>query len=220
MISDDIVHYSEPVTLLGGGAADPALLHMALGLAPILIAADGGANMAVAEGLRPDLVIGDFDSVRPETLAAIPLARQVHVPDQDTTDFEKCLMRIEAPLFLGVGFTGARLDHELAVWNALVRYPGRRCVLIGQEDVIFAAPDRLQLPLAAGVRVSLFPMRAVSGQSGGLRWPIAGIDFAPDGLIGTSNEATGPVELEFSGGGMLVILPRDCLRVAIAALEP
>jgi thiamine pyrophosphokinase len=222
MTSYDIVQFSEPVTLLGGGSADPALLHMALGLASPLIAADGGANMAVSEGLTPDLVIGDFDSIRPDTLAAIPVDRQMHMRDQDTTDFEKCLMRISAPLILGVGFTGARIDHELAVCAALVRYPAQRCVLVGQEDVIFAAPAGLclHLPLATGTRVSLFPMQRVLGVSQGLRWPIDGIEFAPEGLIGTSNEATGPVSLQIHGSGMLVILPRDCLRLAIAALEP
>ena len=35
------------------------------------------------------------------------------------------------------------VDHSLAVWNALVRYPGQRCVLWGEEDVVFAAPRRI-----------------------------------------------------------------------------
>jgi len=30
-------------------------------------------------------------------------------------------------------------------------------------------------------------MAAVQGRSGGLRWPIDGLPFAPDGRIGTSN---------------------------------
>jgi thiamine pyrophosphokinase len=218
MTPPDIVSYFEPVTLLGGGSAEIEDLRLALALAPVLIAADGGANMACSEGLIPDLVIGDFDSITPETLAAIPASRQRHISEQDSTDFEKCLSRIEAPFILGVGFTGARIDHQLAVCNALVRYPARRCVLISAEDVIFAAPSSLALPLAAGTRVSLFPMASLRGESRGLRWPIGGIDFAPSGRGGTSNEALGTVDLSFANPGMLVILPRDCLQVAIAAL--
>ena len=218
-MTDQIVPYREPVTLLGGGAAEASLLHEALGLAPVLIAADGGANMAVAEGLTPDLVIGDFDSVTEETLAAIPAERQLRVPEQETTDFEKCLSRIVAPFVLGVGFMGARADHTLAVWNALIRHRDRRCILIGSEDVAFAAPNQLTLPLEPGTRVSLFPMAAVSGTSRGLRWPIDGIDFAPWGRVGTSNEALGALELAFSGPGMLVILPKACLGLVIAHLR-
>lgn len=215
---DRIVEYHEPVTLLGGGAASADSLREALSRAPRLVAADGGANMASGEGLCPDLVIGDFDSVSAEALAQIPVERQMRIAEQETTDFEKCLSHIRAPLIIGLGFMGPRVDHSLAVWNALVRYPGQRCVLWGEEDVVFAAPCRISLPVTEGTRLSLFPMRAVRGESTGLRWPIAGLPFAPDGVIGTSNEATDAVELRFDGPGMLVILPADCLDLAIRAL--
>lgn len=212
------VELSDPVTLLGGGGADRACLTLALTRAPRLLAADGGANMALAAGLMPDAVIGDFDSVTAETLAAIPTDRQIRVPEQDTTDFEKCLTRIRAPFVLGVGFLGARLDHTLAVLGTLVRHPERRCLLIGSEDVVFPAPPRLHLDLPAGSRFSLFPLRPVTGRSEGLRWPIDGLALAPDGIVGTSNEVSGPVRLETDGPGMLVILPRGALDAALAGL--
>lgn len=174
--------------------------------------------MALSAGLMPDAVIGDFDSVTPETLAAIPADRQIHVPEQDTTDFEKCLTRIRAPYVLGVGFLGARLDHTLAVLGTLIRHPARRCLLIGSEDVVFPAPPRLHLDLPGGSRLSLFPLRPVKGRSEGLRWPIDGLALAPDGIVGTSNEVSGPVRLETDGPGMLVILPRAALDAALAGL--
>ena len=118
---------------------------------------------------------------------------------------------------LAVGFVGARLDHELAAMAVLARSP-RRCMLVGPYDVIFAAQARMELDLEVGTRVSLFPMRDVAGRSDGLRWPIDGIAFAPGGRIGTSNQATGPVRLEMDGTGMLVLLPRETLRIAVAAL--
>lgn len=210
-----------PVTLLGAADVSAAMVNDALHIAPYLIAADGGANMAISIGLLPEMVIGDLDSIHADVMAKIPAARLWQITEQETTDFEKCLSRIEAPFILSLGFSGARMDHMLAVWAALLQYPEKRCLILGAKDVAFVAPNRvLTLDLAPGTRVSLFPLAPVEGLSTGLVWPIGGLKFAPDGRIGTSNEATGPVTLEFDRTRMLVILPRDCLGAAIAALAP
>ncbi|HLQ20103.1 MAG TPA: hypothetical protein VK146_14095 [Tabrizicola sp.] len=77
----------------------------------------------------------------------------------------------------------------------------------------------MEVSVAPGEPVSLFPMAQVTGRSEGLEWPIAGISFAPDGMIGTSNRAIARrVVLEFDRRGMLVILPRHRLDAAIKAL--
>lgn len=214
-----IVHSSLPVTLVGAGAFRKDALDAALALAPRLVAADGGANKAVRSGHLPDHVIGDLDSVTARTRAAIPADRFLHVAEQETTDFEKCLTRIEAPLILGLGFAGPRADHTLAAWNALVRHPSRRCLILTPRDVVFAAPGRLALDLAPGTRVSLFPLAPVAAEGRGLHWPVGGLDFRPDGRIGTSNRAEGPVEMAFARPGMLVILPLAALAAAIAGLR-
>ena len=169
--------------------------------------------------MTPEAVIGDFDSLPAETRAALSPDTLHHIAEQDSTDFDKCLRNIEAPLILGLGFLGARVDHQLSVFNRLAARADRPCILIGREDVVFHAPPRLALDLAAGTRVSLFPLRPVTGQSTGLRWPIHGIDFTPGGRVGTSNEALATeVKLEMDGPGMLVILPRDCLDAAVRAV--
>ncbi|MEM0948162.1 MAG: thiamine diphosphokinase [Pseudomonadota bacterium] len=190
-----------------------------LEIAPNLVAADGGAKAALSAGIVPESVIGDFDSLSAELRHSIPSDRLLHVSEQDSTDFEKCLSRISAPLILALGFTGQRLDHELAVYNALSRYPERACIVLGSHDLAFLAPPKVALALAPGDRVSLFPMAETTGQSDGLRWPIDGLRFAPSGRVGTSNMATGPVQLSFDALGMLIILPRAALPAARAALS-
>ena len=213
-----IVHSKSPVTLLGAGTSTQDFVVEALKYAPFLVAADGGVNVAVSMKLVPDAVIGDLDSASIEALSVVPEARIWTVTEQETTDFEKCLARIEAPYILAVGFAGSRLDHLLAVFTALTRYVARNCLVISEEEVIFVAPRALTLDLALGTRVSLFPLGPVRGTSEGLEWPIAGLDFAPDGRIGTSNRVAGPVKLSFDEEKMLVLLPRDCLGAAIEAL--
>lgn len=186
------------------------------------VAADGGGNLALPGGREFAAVIGDMDSLRdPAALRArgVPLH---HLADQDTTDLEKCLAAVEAPLILGLGFLHGRLDHHLAAMNALVRFPDRPTVLIGGPDLCFLSPAELSLDLPAGERVSLFPMAPARGlRSEGLRWPVAGLALAPDGRIGASNVATGgPVRLAFDVRAVLVILPAGRLADVAAVLAP
>ncbi|WP_290749363.1 thiamine diphosphokinase [Amaricoccus sp.] len=219
-MSAPLVSSDAPVTLVGGGPVDPAQLAQALALAPLAVAADGGGDLALPGGRDFAAVIGDMDSVR--DLAALA-ARGVAIhpsDDQDTTDLEKCLAAIRAPLVLGLGFLHGRIDHQLAAMNALVRWPAPPAILIGGEDLAFRCPPRLALDLPAGMRVSLFPMAPATGLAcEGLRWTVAGRTLAPDARIGTSNEATGgPLRLAFDGPAMLVILPVETLPRVIDCL--
>lgn len=207
------------MTLVGGGPLTGRDLAFARRRAPGIVAVDGGADRVLAAGLNPLAVIGDFDSISPAAQAALDPATLHPIAEQETTDFDKALRSVSAPFTLGVGFQGARLDHGLAVLNALVRRPERTCLLVGPADVIFHAPPRLSLQLVPGDRLSLFPLAPVTGASRGLHWPIDGLAFAPQGMIGTSNAVSAPqVDLEFSAPGMLVLLPRARLDAAIRAL--
>ncbi len=207
------------VTLAGGAPFSRALLEESLSHAPRIVAADAGADRLLRLGVQPEAVIGDFDSI--SRAARTALAGRLHpISEQETTDFDKALRSVDAPFTIGLGFTGARLDHGLAVLNALARHPERRCLILGARDVTFLAPPRLDLDLPAGTRLSLFPLGPVTGESRGLNWPIGGIDFAPGARIGTSNRVTGPVSLDFDAPAMLVILPRRALGRALDALVP
>lgn len=206
------------ITLIGGGPVSARLLRRALTLAPRLVAADGGANRALELGLEPEAVIGDLDSLSAE--AAVRLAPRLHrVAEQVTTDFDKALRHIEARFVLAVGFSGGRLDHALAALSTLAAHPRTRCLLLSDSDVSFLAPPELALRLAPGSRISLYPLAPVRGWQQGLVWPLEGLEFRPDGRIGTSNEvATPEVQLGFDRPHMLVILPLAALRAALDGL--
>lgn len=212
--------FSENVTLLGGGQLTTGIVSQLLTLAPILVACDGAARQALALGHVPRLVVGDMDSLDAATRAALDPATLIEIAEQETTDFEKALHHVDAPLILGAGFTGGRLDHELACYNALVRHPDKRCILVGGQDICFHAPARLRLKLAPGTRVSLFPLAEVSVTATGLEWPLDRLRLAPWGRIGTSNRAVAErVEIAPDAPGLLVILPHAALPAAMATLS-
>lgn len=214
-----IVQSTGTVTLLGAAPVTDAILAESLALAPVLVAADGAARRALAAGILPEAVIGDMDSLDDATRAAIPADRLWRVSEQEHTDFDKALHRIAAPLVLAVGFTGQRLDHELAVYNALVRHPERAVIVVGEEDICCHCPPEILLLLDPGTRVSLFPMASVCVRAEGLKWPLDDLLLAPWGRVGTSNESIAQqVVVRPDGAGLLLILPRTALRPLMQAL--
>ncbi len=217
------LRFETAVTLVGAGAVHPGMVEAARRLAPVLVAADSGAERLAAMRLAPRAIIGDMDSLaEPERWRKGPAAF-VHLAEQETTDFEKCLYATEAPLYLAVGFTGRRVDHTLAVLHALLAYPEKRVVLVGEEDASALAPPGAVMRIAVRPRsrVSIYPLLPVTGtHSRGLAWPVDGLAMAPGRLIGTSNEATQPVvEVAFDGPGALVMVERDALAGLVAAVS-
>jgi len=213
-----VVRSAAPVTLVGGARVRDRDLDACLGMAPRIVAADSGAGHVLAAGLVPEAVIGDMDSLAPRDLRRLAPDALHRVGEQDSTDFEKCLTRIDAPMVFAVGFTGRRIDHTLAVFNALTRHAHRPCLVVAKHEVIALAPPSVALELAAGTRVSLFPMTQVHGDSDGLHWPIGGLQLSPGGTVGTSNRATGTVRLTVDAPGLLIMLPRRQLAALAAAL--
>lgn len=209
---------AHPVTLVGGGELGAGDLALAMALAPTCVAADGGADAALAEGIEPDAVIGDLDSISAPVRAQIPSQKLHHIAEQDSTDFDKALRSISTPLVVAVGFTGGRIDHLLAGLHTLLCHAQQRIVILAAEDVIFLCPPRIALPTSDGDRVSLFPLGEVRGQSSGLFWPIDGLTFRPGMASGTSNRATGPVTLQMDGPKMLCLLPRRFIQPVVREL--
>ncbi len=209
------MNFAATVLLVGNGPVEAGDIALARGFCSHVVAADGGANAALAHGLKLDATIGDMDSAQeektPETHGEI-----IRISEQDSTDFEKCLNTISAPLFLGVGFLSGRLDHELAALNALVKTT-QSVVLIGEEDLVFRLPETTDLSLPIGTRLSTFPMGNVAGvKSRGLAWPLDGLLFSPNTCISTSNHTIAPeITLTNPGQPLLCILPRIHLAATL-----
>lgn len=215
-----LIRFDEGATILGAGDARREDIEDALGIAPRLVAADGGAAKALEFGFPVDAVVGDMDSITQTALDAIPEYSRHAVAEQNSTDFEKCLGRVCAPLIVATGVTAPRLDHGLAALNAISKHRHKRVIILSGSDVCFHAPPRIALRMAVGVRLSLFPLCETMGSGSGLKWPIDGIGFSPTGRIGTSNKTVAEVvELSFERPGMLVFVGRKWIAEVADALR-
>ena len=214
-----IVSFKEPVTIVGGAYVSKEVIQRSHSLSSKFIGVDGGGNTLLDGGYLPELILGDMDSFDPKA-GVIPKALPIHqIPDQESTDFEKCLRAVHAPIYIGLGFIGERLDHSLAALSVLARYREKKCILIGEDDVVFLVPPHFQLDTEVGTRVSLFPLGDTRLASNGLVWPTHELNFSPLGQIGTSNKSTGPIELRPESSKMLCFLPVDYAGAVLAALE-
>ena len=165
-------------------------------------------------------VIGDLNSVR-DAEAMRARGVPVHgIADQNSRSGKVSFGGLGAAAPRPRVYRGAT-DHHLAAMNALVRHRGAPLVLLDAVDLCFHARGSVTLDLEPGCRVSLFPMAPVRVRAArGLRWSPEGLEFRPDGRIGTSNEALGgPMALEAEGPGLLVILPQGALRQVVAVLS-
>ena len=65
-----------------------------------VIAVDAGLERAAALGLTPDMIVGDFDTVKPEVLEKFRqmehIVWDVHQPEKDETDTELALRKAQA----------------------------------------------------------------------------------------------------------------------------
>lgn len=193
----EILVFEDPVILVG---AAPVRIDRALEALPrtwSVIAADGGVDALFAVGRSPELVIGDMDSAGPlpNELPRLLLA------SQEETDFEKCLVRIQAPLIVGLGFLEGRFDHTLAAIHSLMKLSHDKPVmLLGDTDLLLRVHGDFGFVAEKGERISVWPLGSQQFYSStGLKWPLNDLDMAPGHLIGTSNLASG-VRVQINAG--------------------
>lgn len=110
------------VLIISGGHVDDAfaLDWLASNKYDLLIAADSGMNFLYRNGLIPDVIAGDFDSVSSEVyihFSQMPEVELIHLnPIKDDTDTEFVIreaIRRGAKSITVIGGTGTRLDHVM-----------------------------------------------------------------------------------------------------------
>ncbi|PKM39854.1 MAG: thiamine diphosphokinase [Firmicutes bacterium HGW-Firmicutes-9] len=182
----------------------------------LVIAADGGyAHMG---GIKPDLVVGDFDS-----LGYVPEGEQVvrHPAEKDDTDtMLAARIGIERGYrtFLLLGGVGGRLDHTLANIQTLafLRENGARAALIGEgETITLIQNEALRFRAGLSGIISVFSYGAVAYgvYERGLAYALTDATLTDTNPLGVSNAFTGePAEVRVREGRLVVLfagLPED-----------
>ena len=184
------LEFSRLLVIVGGGSVDRMLLGRLHDEGACVVAADGGAEACQKVKIVPEAIIGDMDSLenREEWEEK---TRVIEIGEQDSTDFEKCLYMTSAPVSVGLGMTGKRLDHTLAALSVLAKYgEQRKLALAGRTDLVLAVRGRCCFEVEPGARISIHPVQAIRfARSVGLEYGLEGVDLVPGKRTGTSNRA-------------------------------
>ena len=178
----------------------PQLLEM-LGNAEHVVCCDGAADKLLAFGREPDWIVGDLDSVSPETKSRFA-DRAVKFFEQETNDLAKsfrfCQERgLQVAAILGAA--GAREDHFLGnlgqFAEVAAKFPGIRLYTDTGYFCCFSGAGEFEAPV--GSQVSIFSFDpAAKLSSGGLKYPLVNLSL-PWWYSGTLNEVlSSPFTLE------------------------
>lgn len=177
-----------------------------------VIACDRGYAYARRCGVRPDLVVGDFDSYCGELDAGIPVQK---LPmEKDDTDTVSALRFALARGYREITLVcalGGRLDHLLANLQAAVFAAKRGAALriVGADtEILTLRPGSLCLPRKEGWSLSVFAAedRCRGVSIAGAKYELHDAELTNDFPLGVSNEWAAPeAEITLREGTMLIV---------------
>ena len=148
--------------LIGNGETQEAVFLQKLARkADLILAADGGADRALSAGVRPDVVIGDLDSVSPQAKKILPAEKFIFENNQNNTDLEKALDYLIAHQCTQctlTGFVGGRWDFTFGNFLSVYPYLDKMDICVaGKGWKIWPLTHSVTKTVRPGARVSLIP---------------------------------------------------------------
>lgn len=202
-----------------GPGATPLTVETLNTASEYIVAADGGADVCLAVGLIPDIVVGDFDSIDArvmETLKGRGVEVERFSTDKDETDLALAVSHAitrGATELRATGIMGGRVDHTLAALGTLaaagvpVTFMERDChgwILCGPRGIECRVPGD----------GTVFSVIALDGPScvsvSGARWPLNRDALVALSPLGLSNVVVGQeAVVEAHQGAVAVFVPSE-----------
>lgn len=189
------------IVVTGAESLDPHVIDDIPNDAEV-IAADSGLDHALAAGLTPSTVVGDFDSISEagRRWAEANATVVSHPVDKDATDTELALAiaaDCDPDHLILVSGGGNRLDHTLAAIGALtspvlVSVPVLEARWGTQRIRVLHGPGRATISTTVGATVSVLALAGPATGVGlaGTKWTLDRENLEPLAGRGVSNVAT------------------------------
>lgn len=201
------------VIISGSPDCDIAFVKSAIKKEDYIICADKGYQYAVQAGVKPNLVVGDFDSCDIELSGDFEIITlQTHKDDTDTMHAIDVALEKGYNDFLLLGAVGGRFDHTFANISALqyIHQNGANGMISSENEVIQYLPVGKKIfENLSGITFSIFPFGCykVCLSITGAEYPLdreyleSGV---PMGISNIFNNDFGVVEI-YDGNAIIVL---------------
>ena len=181
-----------------------------------IICADNSFKKAMAQGITPNLIIGDFDTGAPVSFpkGVETLRFPIEKDDADTMLCVKEAARRGFTEILVIGGLSGRLDHTFANIQMLAYGASiglNITVSDGENEAFLLRPGKITLPKKEGFTLSVFSYgENASGISlRGVKYPLEQGELTNLFPLGLSNEITASeAEISFREGLLLIIISK------------
>ena len=184
----------EGILFIGGKSPKKSKIESLIEKASYIVAADSGYDYARKNGIIPDMVVGDMDSIQnPDVLKNLPETKiKRYDRDKDKTDTElglDILWKWGTTRITIIGGGGGRLDHLFGLFTLFERDKHPFQWFTHRSRVIHI-DTFLSLKVEKGETLSFFPIGETRSEmtSEGLKWSLDSICWNR-GDMGLSNEA-------------------------------
>lgn len=188
-----------------------------------IVGVDKGVEYLYHHQIKPNYIVGDFDSIAPEVIKYYKTETNVAIreynPVKDESDTE---MAIQIAITIGsteiyiLGATGGRIDHLWANVQSLAiacKFNVRAYILDPQNRIFVTdKPCQLKKSEAYGKYLSVFSLSGdiFDFNMKGTKWPLEHHVLKPTDSLTVSNRFEDElVEIDFIGGMIVVMETKD-----------
>lgn len=207
--------------IIGGGPITHQERYVSLlKNADLIVCADSGLHYLNEVNVKPDILLGDFDSVDPillEKYKSMNLDCVVFPKRKDVTDSELAIDYViekKPDIVHLIGFTGKRLDHGLANLFMLRKFfdHGIQAIMLDYHNEIYYSRGNITLTGEMDQLLSIIPIteEVVGVQTEGLDYPLINETLYSYQSRGVSNVVKSDrIQINTASGEFFIILSRD-----------
>lgn len=207
------------IIVSGGKHPGEALFNSLYDSSTKVIGADSGAEFLKKNGIMPDLLLGDFDSIQEETLIYFEGKTRIirYDAEKDFTDteaaYEEALKLLPDEIYF-LGCTGSRLDHFIGNLSLLEKAmkQGIEAYLMDDHNKIFFMdrPGFIRKDFGDYISFQAFRGPVTGFGVEGVKYPLWDYELHMGDPRNVSNEFLDErAEVTFKEGILMVLMTKD-----------